>query len=100
MTGLVARVIAIGRIYKTHIHRHFAGIVSGNKHLCLFLSLRQWSTPQNSGIATFCEFHQLLDESLLRRCRRNIVKYLVLVWTVNTDILRSPIISDFVIKSS
>ena len=45
------------------------------------------------------KFHQLLDKSLLVRCRRDIVQYLVLVRSINTYILCRPIIGNLVIES-
>ncbi len=83
---LVAGVVAISRIDKSHIHSHFAGIVRGNQHLRLFLRFRQRFTTEYRGIAVFGKRHQFGDKILLIGCGRYFAQYLLLFRTVNTDI--------------
>ena len=65
----------------------FAGVIRCNEHLCPFLALTEWRTPQECGIARLGELHQLTDELFLFGRRRNVVQYLVLLRTVDTDVL-------------
>ena len=65
----------------------FAGVVSCNQHLCLFLTLTQWCTSQECGIARLGELHQFADKYLLFGRRWYVVQYLVFLGTVDTDVL-------------
>ena len=65
----------------------FAGVVSCNEHLCLFLTLTQWCSSQKRGIATLGKLHQLADKLLLFRRGRDVVQYLVFLGSVDTDVL-------------
>ena len=65
----------------------FAGVVSCNEHLCFFLTLTQWCTSQKRGIARLGKLHQLTDELFLFGGGWNVVQYLVLLRTVDTDVL-------------
>ena len=65
----------------------FAGVVCCNQHLCPFLTFTQWCSSQDCGIATFGKLHQLADKNLLFGRRRYVMQYLVLLRTVDTDVL-------------
>ena len=76
----------------------FAGVVSCNEHLCLFLTLTQWCTSQDYGIARLGELHQFADKNFLLGCRWYVVQYLILLWSVNADVLGSAKIANLRIK--
>lgn len=95
---LVAGIVAIFRVNHTHIKRHLAGIVGGDEHTRLVLALGQRQSAQYGGIACLGEYHQLLYEFLLLRCRRYIAHDFVLLRAVNTDILRCLVVGDLVIE--
>ena len=65
----------------------FAGVVSCNEHLCLFLTLTQWCSSQKRGIATLGKLHQLADKYLLLRRRWYVMQYLIFLGSVDTDVL-------------
>ncbi len=97
--SLVVRIIFIRRRNHAHIQCHLTGIVRGDEHLCLSLSFRQRFTPQYCGVAALCKLHQLLDKFLLLWRRRDIVQYLVLCRTVNTNIFCGLIVRYLIIES-
>lgn len=76
----------------------FAGVVSCNEHLCLFLTLTQWCTSQECGIARLGELHQLADEFFLFGRGRYVVQYLVFLGSVDTDVLCRAKIANLRIK--
>lgn len=76
----------------------FAGVISCNQHLCLFLTLAQRRTPQKRGITVFGKLHQLADKLLLFRCRRNVMEYLVFFGTIDAYILCCAEIANLRIK--
>ena len=78
----------------------FAGVVSCNEHLCLFLTLTQWCSSQKRGIATLGKLHQLADKLLLFRRGRDVVQYLVFLGSVDTDVLGCAKVAYLRIKSS
>ena len=84
--SLVAGVVAISRVDKSHIHRHFAGIVSGNQHLRLFFRFRQRFTTEYRGIAVFGKSHQFGNKIFLIGRGRYLAQYLLFFRAVNTDI--------------
>ena len=66
--------------------------------LSLFLALTQRCSSQKRGIATLGKLHQFSDKDFLLGCRWYIVQYLVLLRTVNTDVLGSTKIANLRIK--
>ena len=76
----------------------FAGVVSCNEHLCLFLTLTQWCTSQEYGIARLGELHQFADKFFLLWRGRYVVQYLVFLGTVDTDVLCRAKIANLRIK--
>ncbi len=94
----VIRIILITGVNHTHIKSHLAGIVRGNEHLRLFLSLRQRCPAEYCGVATLGKLHQFLDEGLLLWCRRDIVKNLVLHRSVNTYVLGGTVIRYLIVE--
>ena len=81
-----------------NIFESFAGVISCNQHLCLFLTLAQRRTPQKRGITVFGKLHQLADKLLLFRCRRNVMEYLVFFGTIDAYILCCAEIANLRIK--
>ena len=80
------------------ILKSFSGVVGCNKHLCLFLALTQRCSSQDCGIATLGKLHQLANKHLLLGCRRNVMQYLILLRSVNSDVLGSSEIANLCIK--
>ena len=78
----------------------FAGIVCCNQHLCPFLALTQRCSSQDCGIATLGKLHQLADKNLLFGCRWYVMQYLILLRSVNTDVLGCTKIANLRIKSN
>ena len=76
----------------------FAGVVGCNKHLCLFLALTQRCSSQKRGIATLGKLHQLSDKDFLLGCRWYVMQYLILLRSVDTDVLGSAKIANLRIK--
>ena len=76
----------------------FAGVVCCNQHLCSFLALTQWCSSQKCGIATLGKLHQFADKHLLFGCRWYIMQYLILLRSVNTDVLGCTKIANLRIK--
>ena len=76
----------------------FAGVVSCNEHLCLFLTLTQWCTSQECGIARLGELHQFADKFFLLWRGRYVMEYLVFLGSVNANILCRAEIANLRIK--
>ena len=76
----------------------FPRVVSCNEHFCSFLALTQWRSSQERGIATLGKLHQLADKNLLLGCGRNVMQYLVLLRSVNANILCRAEIANLRIK--
>ena len=76
----------------------FPRVVCCNEHFCPFLALTQWRSSQNCGIAALGKLHQLADKNLLLGRGRYVVQYLILLRTVNTDVLGSTKIANLRIK--
>ena len=76
----------------------FSCVVSCNEHFCSFLALTQWRSSQERGIATLGKLHQLADKNLLLGCGRNVMQYLVLLRSVNANILCRAEIANLRIK--
>ena len=98
MARLVIGIISIRGVNKPEVKSHLAGIVCGNEHLRLLFCIRQRSTSENSGVATLCKVHQFLYKFLLLRRRWNIMKNLMFLRTVNTNIFRCAIVRNLIIK--
>ena len=71
-----------------------------HKHLCPFLALTQRCSSQDCGIATLGKLHQLADKDFLLGCRWYVMQYLILLRSVDTDVLGSAKIANLRIKSS
>ena len=82
------------------VQTHFAGIVCCDKHLGLFLTFAKRFTPQNSGIARLGKLHQSFDKILLLRRWWNVVQDLILLGTVNANILCCAEVANFGIEGS
>ena len=65
----------------------FARVVGGDEHLRLFLTLTQRCTSQECGITRLGKLHQLADELFLLGRGRYVVQNLVLLGSVDTDVL-------------
>ena len=76
----------------------FSSVVSCNQHLCLFLTLTQWCTSQECGIARLGELHQFADKYLLFGRRWYVVQYLVFFGTIDAYILCCAEIANLRIK--
>ena len=81
-----------------NIFESFSGVVCCNQHLCSFLALTERCTSQKRGISTLGKLHQLADKRLLLGCRRNVVQYLVLLGSVDTNVFGSTKITNLRIK--
>ena len=81
-----------------NILESFAGIIGCNKHLCPFLALTQRCSSQDCGIATLGKLHQLADKDFLLGCRWYVMQYLILLRSVDTDVLGSTKIANLRIK--
>ena len=81
-----------------NILESFAGVVCCDKHLCPFLALTQRCSSQDCGIATLGKLHQLADKYFLLGCRWYIMQYLVLLRSVDTDVLGSTEVANLRIK--
>ena len=76
----------------------FPGVVCCDKHLCPFLALTQWCSSQDCGIATLGKLHQLADKDFLLGCRWYVMQYLVLLRSVDTDVLGSTEVANLRLK--
>ena len=65
----------------------FPRVIGCDKHLRLFLALAEWFAPEQRGITRLGELHQFADELLLFRRWRYVMQYLVLLGSVDTDVL-------------
>ncbi len=100
MARFVVRVILSIGVNHTHIKSHLAGVVSGDEHLCLLFGFRKWRSTEYCGVTTLGKLHQLLNERLLRRCRRDIVENLVLHWSIHSNFFGGTVIGDLIVESS
>ena len=81
-----------------NIFESFAGVVCCNQHLCSFLALTERRTSQKRGIATLGKLHQLSDKDFLIGGRWYVMQYLILLRSVDTDVLGSAKIANLRIK--
>ena len=76
----------------------FSGVIRCDEHLCSFLALTERRTSQKRGISTFGKLHQFADKDFLLGCRWYVMQYLILLRSVDTDVLGSAKIANLRIK--
>ena len=101
MAGLIVGVITetlLGN--KAHIQRGLTAGIGGNEHLTLFLTIRERSTENKLTVASLGELYQTLVKILLILGRLDTMQDDVHIGTVETDILTSAEVGDFIIERS
>ena len=101
MAGLIVGVITetlLGN--KAHIQRGLTAGIGSYKHLALFLPLRKRLTENQLSITGLGELHQTLVEVLLILGGLDAMQDDVHIGTVETDILTSAEVGDFIIERS
>ena len=99
MAGLIVRVITETLLRnKAHIQRGLTAGIGGNKHLTLFLTIRERSTENKLTVASLGELYQTLVEILLILGGLDAMQNHVHIGTVKTDILTSAEVGDLIIE--
>ena len=76
----------------------FAGVIRCDKHLCSFFTLIEGGTSQDGCISILGKLHQFADKNFLFGCWRDVMQYLVLFGSVDTDVFRCAKVANLRIK--